>query len=134
MESSKLILLFVLAFMSIQIVSSEIECHYCGIRHLCTLPYEESFSERITCEKSCMKVDGFAHDGKRVIVRSCGAEDTNLCNKTTNWYGAEGETCICNAANCNQAQPTMKDLPIKCLLASVILLLGHHCIFGNNKV
>ena len=54
-------------------VNGAIECHYCGPRKLCTLPYDEEKSERITCEKSCMKFDGKSEtDGKRVLVRSCG--------------------------------------------------------------
>ena len=84
-------------------VSGVIDCHYCGIRKLCTLPYDDSFSEKISCAKSCMKFDGFAEDGKRVLVRSCGFEDTNICNKTTQWHGSKGEKCICNAENCNSS-------------------------------
>ena len=81
----------------------KIDCHYCGIRKLCTLPYVDTSSEKITCDKSCMKFDGEAPDGKRVLVRSCGFEDTNICNKTTEWNGSRGEKCICNAENCNSS-------------------------------
>ena len=92
-----------IVFISVHESYGKIDCHYCGIRKLCTLPYVGTFSEKITCAKSCMKFDGEASDGKRVIVRSCGFEDTNICNKTTEWNGSTGEKCICNAANCNNA-------------------------------
>ena len=90
-------------YLSIKEISGEIECHSCGIRKLCSLPYNEEFAEKLTCKTACMKFDGNAEDGKRVLVRTCGLEDTNACNKTTEWHGAKGETCICNAANCNKA-------------------------------
>lgn len=102
MKTSKGIVVSVLVlYLSIYQASGIIECHYCGIRKLCTLPYDDTFSEKISCEKSCMKFDGQAEDGKRVLVRSCGVEDTNICNKTTTWHGSKGEKCICNAENCN---------------------------------
>ena len=36
----------------------KIECHYCGIRKLCTLPYDPKTAEFINCPVSCMKFDG----------------------------------------------------------------------------
>ena len=90
-------------YFSVKQISAEIECHSCGIRKLCSLPYNADYAETITCKKACMKFDGYAEDGKRVLVRTCGLEDTNACNKTTEWHGSKGVTCICNAANCNIA-------------------------------
>ena len=69
-----------------------------------------------------MKFDGNAEDGKRVLVRSCGKEDTNICNKTTPWHGSIGEKCICNAENCNNAE--RKYLTLKLLVISIIFSLG----------
>ena len=73
-----------------QLAESKIECHSCGIRKLCSLPYEPTKAEWITCPVSCMKFDGYAADGKRILYRGCGDIDTNICNKTTEWFGAEG--------------------------------------------
>ena len=55
------------------------------------------------CPKACLKFDGFAPDGKRVIIRDCAAEgqDTNECVDSQEYSGAEGQMCVCNAANCN---------------------------------
>ena len=111
MKNFKIFVLSVLVlYLSIYHVSGIIECHYCGIRKLCTLPYDDTFSEKISCAKSCMKFDGQAEDGKRVLVRSCGVEDTNICNKTTTWHGSKGEKCICNAANCNGVTKTYANI------------------------
>ena len=105
MKPSKTSILFsaLILCMCVYQTFGKIDCHYCGIRKLCTLPYVDTSSEKISCDKSCMKFDGDAPDGKRVLVRSCGFEDTNICNKTTEWNGSKGEKCICNAANCNSA-------------------------------
>ena len=120
-KSTKSLLYCALAFYFFATrVSGVIDCHYCGIRKLCTLPYDDSFSEKISCAKSCMKFDGFAEDGKRVLVRSCGFEDTNTCNKTIQWHGSKGEKCICNAENCNSSNSKYSNLSI---FAQLITLL-----------
>ena len=106
----KIVLSVLVLYISIYEVSGIIECHYCGIRKLCSLPYDDTLAEKISCAKSCMKFDGQAEDGKRVLVRSCGVEDTNICNKTTTWHGSKGEKCICNAANCNGATKTYETI------------------------
>lgn len=88
-------------------VEGSIQCHYCGIRRLCQLPFDQEAAETITCDQSCMKFDGFADDGKRIIVRSCGHEDLNTwCNASYDWNGSKGTYCLCNSANCNPAEPT----------------------------
>ena len=117
----KIVLSILVLYLSIYQVSGIIECHYCGIRKLCSLPYDDTFSEKISCAKSCMKFDGKAEDGKRVLVRSCGVEDTNICNKTTTWHGSKGEKCICNAANCNGATKT--NVNISNLIPTIAFLL-----------
>ena len=101
--NAAILLSALIVYISVYQAFGKIDCHYCGIRKLCTLPYIDTSSEKITCDKSCMKFDGEAPDGKRVLVRSCGFEDTNICNKTTEWNGSRGEKCICNAENCNTA-------------------------------
>lgn len=98
-------LIIILALISL--AKANIECHYCGLRQLCPLPYDEDKTERISCAKSCMKFDGYSDmDNRRVLVRGCGAEDLNRCSKNSTWFGAKGEMCICNAQECNNAHVT----------------------------
>lgn len=88
----------------LKLSSAAIECHYCGLRYLCPLPYDEDITERVTCEKSCMKFDGNSLiDNKRVIVRGCGEIDINKCSKNVTMTGAIGTQCLCNGVNCNSA-------------------------------
>ena len=35
-----------------------IQCHYCGVKDLCELPYDPAEANYITCPKSCLKFDG----------------------------------------------------------------------------
>ena len=52
-------------------VEAGMECHYCGMRGICTLPYVAEKSgavEKINCTHSCMKFDGADGNGKRVVV------------------------------------------------------------------
>ena len=93
--------------------AADIPCHYCGHQDLCPLPYidknrpesEDSVKLKKMCPKACLKFDGFAPDGKRVIIRDCAAEgkDTNECEDLQEYSGASGQMCVCNAANCNRA-------------------------------
>ena len=44
-------------------VYAKIDCHYCGIKKLCPLPYskkEQDKTERVHCETSCLKFDGYS--------------------------------------------------------------------------
>ena len=76
---------------AISISYAKIDCHYCGIKELCPLPYTEKETQTVNCEKSCMKFDGNSLvDNKRVLVRDCGEEDINLCSKNSTWFGATG--------------------------------------------
>ena len=87
-------------------VASGMECHYCGIRGICTLPYVAEKSgtvEKINCTHSCMKFDGKDGNGKRVVVRSCGKKNLTNCKLNENWNGAFGELCYCNKQLCNAA-------------------------------
>ena len=47
-------------------------CYYCGITDICEMPYDTDEAKYISCEKSCLKFDGNAKDGKRVVIRTCG--------------------------------------------------------------
>ena len=77
---------------AISVAYAKIDCHYCGIKELCTLPYSEKNPARVNCEKSCMKFDGYSLvDNKRVLVRDCGEKDINLCSKNSTWFGATGQ-------------------------------------------
>ena len=114
--------------------SAEIQCHYCGLEKLCPLPYteknikstvddddnQEIRMNRKTCPKSCIKFDGFADDGKRVLVRDCSADnlDTNECKTDQEFFGAKGTLCYCNAENCNGADPGVR--PGKTLLLALV--------------
>ena len=103
----------VLLVVLISQTSADIPCHYCGHQDLCPLPYidknrpesEDSVKLKKMCPKACLKFDGFAPDGKRVIIRDCAAEgkDTNECEDLQEYSGASGQMCVCNAANCNRA-------------------------------
>lgn len=87
-------------------VEAGIECHYCGMRGICTLPYVAEKSgavEKIRCTHSCMKFDGKDGNGKRVVVRSCGKKNLTNCKINENWNGAFGELCYCNKQLCNTA-------------------------------
>ena len=34
---------------------------------------------KFQCDKSCVKFDGYAKDGKRIVVRNCGYFTANEC-------------------------------------------------------
>lgn len=102
-------------------VRADIECHYCGERHLCPLPYKEKDTERVNCQKSCMKFDGYSQvDNKRILVRGCGQRDINECTTNTTYFGAVGTTCLCNGINCNSAEIKLPSL----FLCFIINLMG----------
>ncbi len=64
------ILVLMAAFSCGDEVRRGIQCHYCGLRQLCELPFVEERSEKFTCETACMKFDGYGVSG-RVIIREC---------------------------------------------------------------
>ena len=49
-----------------------VDCYYCGIKDNCELPFDTDDGKIIKCDKSCVKFDGYAKDGKRIVVRNCG--------------------------------------------------------------
>ena len=49
-----------------------VNCYYCGIKDNCELPFDTDDGKIIKCDKSCVKFDGYARDGKRIVVRNCG--------------------------------------------------------------
>ena len=125
-----LIFLFSLIFASITVVHGTIECHFCGLRYLCPLPFSDDKVETISCAKSCMKFDGFSElDNKRVLVRGCGEEDVNLCSKNATYFGAKGTTCLCNAAMCNGGRADLAakanfQLPLFVIFSLVLIKLA----------
>ncbi len=98
----------------IQESAGVITCHYCGIEDLCPLPYNDvnrpvaagAKVAKKLCAKACLKFDGHAPDGKRVVIRDCGGPnaDTNKCTEDFEFFGAKGNMCYCNAGNCNGAE------------------------------
>ena len=107
------------------IVQATISCHYCGVRKLCPLPYRDIEAETVSCAKSCMKFDGYSEtDNKRVLIRSCGEEDVNRCSKNSTWFGARGEMCLCNAANCNSAPQNVSHHTVFTILSCILMLFA----------
>ena len=78
-------------------------------------------SNKKFCKKACMKFDGIAEDGKRVLVRDCAPNDMdkNECEEEKEWFGATGSICYCNAENCNPAAPRLRQDSLLALLATL---------------
>ena len=128
----KVVLLF-MQFVVFKVVFGSIECHYCGFNNLCPLPYngdklydgvlgatENRRTDRVFCSKSCMKFDGKSlMDDRRVLVRTCGVEDINRCDKNVTYLGARGTFCVCNGINCNSGI----QLKFCCICFALIILL-----------
>jgi hypothetical protein len=113
---------------SVTFVTASIDCHYCGLRKLCGLPYAEDESERITCAKSCMKFDGYSEmDNKRVIVRGCGEIDINKCEKNAAWFGAKGNLCLCNGFECNSSVKMAPNFVAGGLAAIIVAIVKYFC-------
>ena len=62
-------------------------------------------TEVIKCEVSCFKFDGYASDGKRILMRDCGYFDTDECVGGQNFEDgtAVGTICHCKGNVCNGA-------------------------------
>lgn len=129
--------LFFVMFMMSSFTSADIACHYCGIERLCPLPYDikdilnedgTTSSNKKYCKKACMKFDGVAEDGKRVLVRDCAPDDMdkNECEEEKEWFGATGSICYCNAENCNPATRVKTDRTVMAvaLVAGLVSLLA----------
>ena len=91
---------------SLELAESKIECHFCGIEDTCTLPYITTSNSKIECDNSCMKFDGKDPGGKRVVVRTCGRQNSTKCFLREEWNKAVGEICFCNSINCNFSSTT----------------------------
>lgn len=81
-------------------------CYYCGITDNCELPYDTENAKMIECEKSCMKFDGQAVDGKRIVVRNCGYFLADECIEGAFFENEDtiGTICHCTEPECNNAQ------------------------------
>ena len=81
-------------------------CYYCGIKDNCELPYDKDDGERIQCDKSCLKFDGQAKDGKRIVVRNCGYFTADECIHGASYEDTDtiGTICHCLEPDCNSAQ------------------------------
>ena len=85
-----------------------LQCYYCGITDNCRIPYDvtpESGAKNISCDKSCVKFDGTARDGKRVIVRNCGYFKANECVEGAYFEDPDtiGTICHCLEDKCNHS-------------------------------
>ena len=69
-------------------------------------------SEIIKCEVSCFKFDGYASDGKRILMRDCGYFDTDECVSGQNFEDgtAVGTICHCKGNVCNGATKTTSSI------------------------
>ena len=105
-----------------------VDCYYCGIEdncefhtfcdcatplkkinlHLtfyCELPFDKYNGKIIKCEKACVKFDGYAKDGKRIVVRNCGYFTGDECLDGIYYEDEDtvGATCHCHQDKYNSA-------------------------------
>ena len=100
--------LLILLTLALRQIEGGLQCHYCGIKDLCPLPYDTLEAELITCPKSCLKFDGYA-DGERVIVRDCAESEVDECSEEPQQYAntrAMGTLCTCMGDKCNNSPLT----------------------------
>lgn len=72
----------------------------------CPLPWDESKVGTVNCTTTtCMKFDGWASDGKRIMMRDCGFFTADECRdeETINGVETKGNLCHCTGAHCNTA-------------------------------
>ena len=79
-----------------------VDCYNYGIKDNCELPFGKD-NEKITkCEKACVKFDGYAKDGERIVVGNCGyftgdesldedEDELEVCTSTSD--GGTSEFC-----------------------------------------
>ena len=68
-----------------------VDCYNYGIKDNCELPFGKD-NEKITkCEKACVKFDGYAKDGERIVVRNCGYPTDDECVDGILYYEDEVE-------------------------------------------
>jgi hypothetical protein len=82
-----------------------VDCYYCGIEDNCELPFDKDNGKIIKCEKACIKFDGYAKDGKRIVVRNCGYFTGDECLDGIYYEDEDtiGTTCHCHQDKCNSA-------------------------------
>lgn len=100
------------------------QCYQCGVTMTCENPFENA--SLVTCQKSCMKFDGFAPDGMRVIMRDCGYFEAQGCvhDQPFERNSAVGTVCHCNDDDkCNSGISTE---PTHILF----LVMSFGCLFG----
>ena len=68
-----------ISFAQVVDTTDEKQCYYCGLVDNCAMPYnvEDENVKKISCEKSCLKFDGNAKDGKRVVLRFPNLNNSN---------------------------------------------------------
>ena len=110
-------LLALLSAWLVTVAEGAIDCHYCGPRQLCQLPYDTKLFhvQKVKCEKACMKFDG-ERDGNRVVIRDCAQpehyDNMNTCVDDFDYHGAKGQLCPCNAPDCNTAGATYASIAV----------------------
>ena len=78
-----------------------VDCYYCDN---CELPFDKDNGKIIKCEKACLKFDGYAKDGKRIVVRNCGFLTGDEClDGISKYEDTIGTTCHCQQDKCNSA-------------------------------
>ena len=87
-----------------------VDCYECGIKDDCVLPFDINNGKIIKCDKSCVKYDGYAKDGERKVVRSCGYYTVDKCIDGIRYEDKyNGTTCHCQKDKCNSA-PVVNNL------------------------
>ena len=124
---------FVIFFSMITIVmgteevvkEGQIQCWYCGITDNCRIPYdtEADVAMKIPCDKSCVKFDGTARDGKRVVIRNCGYFQADECVEGAFFEDSDtvGTICHCLEDSCNSSNSNRLNLWV--LIINIVTLL-----------
>ena len=106
--------------------TDEKQCYYCGLVDNCEMPYnvEDENVKKISCEKSCLKFDGNAKDGKRVVLRTCGYFTTDECVEGAFYEDKDtiGTICHCLDNDCNSAENFGKISVFLMTLTSIITM------------
>ena len=117
--------LLILLTLALQQIEGGLQCHYCGIKDLCPLPYDTLEAELITCPKSCLKFDGYA-DGERVIVRDCAESEVDECSEEPQQYAntrAMGTLCTCMGDKCNHSPSSHLHTSLGMMMIVITILL-----------
>ena len=102
---------FLISAKAQEVQDGPLQCYYCGITDNCRIPYAtepKNGAKNITCDKSCVKFDGIARDGKRVIVRNCGYFKADECIEGAYFEDPDtiGTICHCLTDKCNHGDFT----------------------------